>query len=95
MQDIHWAIGLVGYFPSYTLGAMCAAQYFAAIRRAVPDLDARIGAGDLRPVFDWLRANIWQHGSRHETDELMRRATGEALDPAHFKAHLASRYLGV
>ena len=42
MQDIHWAIGLVGYFPSYTLGAMCAAQYFAAIRRAVPDLDARI-----------------------------------------------------
>ncbi len=93
MQDIHWAIGLVGYFPSYTLGAMCAAQYFAAIRRAVPDLDARIGAGDLQPVFEWLRANIWRHGSRYETDELMRRATGEALNPAHFKAHLESRYL--
>jgi len=93
MQDIHWAAGLVGYFPSYTLGAMCAAQYFAAMRRAMPDLEARIGAGDLQPVFDWLRTNIWLNGSRYETDELMHRATGEALDPAHFKAHLEARYL--
>jgi carboxypeptidase Taq len=72
---------------------MCAAQYFAAIRKAIPDLDARIEAGDLKPVFDWLEENIWRHGSRFETDELMRRATGEALDPAHFRAHLAARYL--
>ena len=93
MQDIHWAAALMGYFPSYTLGAMCAAQYFATIRRAVPDLDARIGAGDLQPVFDWLRDNIWLQASRYETDELMRRATGEALNPAHFRAHLEARYL--
>jgi carboxypeptidase Taq len=93
MQDIHWAAGLVGYFPSYTLGAMCAAQYFAAMRRAMPDLDTRIGAGDLEPVFDWLRTNIWQNASRYETDELMRRATGEPLNPAHFRAHLEARYL--
>lgn len=93
MQDIHWAEALMGYFPSYTLGAMCAAQYFATIRRAVPDLDARIGAGDLRPVFDWLRDNIWRQASRYETGELMRRATGEPLNPAHFRAHLEARYL--
>ena len=93
MQDIHWAEGLMGYFPSYTLGAMCAAQYFAAMRRAMPELDQRLGAGDLQPVFDWLRTNIWQHGSRFETDELLRRATGEALNPAHFRAHLEARYL--
>jgi carboxypeptidase Taq len=93
LQDVHWPEGLFGYFPSYTLGAMCAAQYFATIRRAMPDLDARIEAGDLKPVFDWLEANIWRHGSRHETDELMRRATGEALNPAHFRAHLEARYL--
>jgi carboxypeptidase Taq len=93
LQDVHWPDGLFGYFPSYTLGAMCAAQYFAAIRKAMPDLDARIEAGDLKPVFDWLEANIWRHGSRYETDELMRRATGEALDPAHFRAHLETRYL--
>ncbi|MDH5265297.1 MAG: carboxypeptidase M32 [Betaproteobacteria bacterium] len=93
MQDVHWAEGLMGYFPSYTLGAMCAAQYFATIRRAVPDLDARIGTGDLRPVFDWLGDNIWRQASRYETDELMRRATGEPLNPAHFRAHLEARYL--
>ena len=58
MQDIHWTDGSFGYFPSYTLGAMYAAQYFATIRRSVPNLDARIAGGDLSPVFDWLQANI-------------------------------------
>lgn len=93
LQDVHWPEGLFGYFPSYTLGAMCAAQYFAALRKSLPDLDARIEAGDLAPVFEWLEANIWRHGSRYETDELLRRATGEALNPAHFRAHLEARYL--
>ncbi len=93
MQDVHWPESLFGYFPCYTLGAMYAAQWFAAIRRATPDLDARIASGDLSPVFDWLRTNIWSQGSRWTTDELARRATGEALNPAHFKAHLESRYL--
>lgn len=93
MQDVHWGHGLVGYFPSYTLGAMYAAQYFATIRRGVPDLDARIAAGDLAPVFDWLDAHIWSQASRYGTDELVRRATGEPLNPAHFRAHLEARYL--
>jgi len=94
MQDVHWGCGLIGYFPCYTLGAMYAAQWFATMRRAMPDLDARIAAGDLTPVFDWLRANIWLQGSRFETPELVRRASGETLNPAHFKAHLQARYLG-
>ncbi|MDC7701972.1 carboxypeptidase M32 [Vogesella indigofera] len=93
LQDIHWTDGSFGYFPSYTLGAMYAAQYFATLRRSVPDLDARIAAGDLAPVFDWLDANIWSQASRWETGELVRRATGEALNPAHFRAHLEARYL--
>lgn len=93
MQDIHWAEGLMGYFPSYTLGAMCAAQYFAAMRRAIPDLESRLGAGDLKPVFGWLEENIWRHGSRYETPDLLARATGEPLNPAHFRAHLEARYL--
>lgn len=94
LQDIHWTDGSFGYFPSYTLGAMYAAQYFATIRRLPPDLDARVAAGDLSPAFDWLDANIWSQASRWETDELVRRATGEALNPAHFRAHLTARYLG-
>jgi carboxypeptidase Taq len=93
MQDVHWSECLFGYFPCYTLGAMYAAQWFAAIRRATPDLDARIAAGDLGVVFDWLRANIWLQGSRWTTDELAVHASGETLNVAHFKAHLEARYL--
>lgn len=93
MQDVHWGCGLFGYFPCYTLGAMYAAQWFAAMRRATPDLDARLARGELNAVFDWLRANIWSQGSRWETPELALRASGETLNPAHFRAHLQARYL--
>jgi carboxypeptidase Taq len=93
LQDIHWSGGAFGYFPGYTLGAMYAAQWFAAIRRATPDLDARIARGDLEPVWNWLRENIWLQASRWSTPELARRATGEALDPVHFRRHLEARYL--
>ena len=93
MQDVHWSEALFGYFPTYTLGAMYAAQWFAAIGELHPDLDERIAASDLDPVFDWLRANIWSQGRRWETAELVRRASGEALNPAHFRRHLESRYL--
>ncbi|MBL8352709.1 MAG: carboxypeptidase M32 [Burkholderiaceae bacterium] len=94
LQDVHWPEALFGYFPCYTLGAMYAAQWFAALRRDQPDLDQRIAAGDLAPVFDWLRRNIWHSASRWPTDELTLRASGEPLNPAHYRAHLESRYLG-
>ncbi len=94
LQDVHWPESLFGYFPCYSLGAMYAAQWFAAMRRAMPDLDARITRGDFGAVFDWLRDNIWTQASRWTTDELCVRASGEVLNPAHFKAHLEARYLG-
>jgi len=94
MQDVHWPESLFGYFPCYSLGAMYAAQWGAAMRRAMPDLDGRIASGDWAPMFDWLRDNIWQQASRWTTDELAMRASGEVLNPAHFKAHLEARYLG-
>jgi len=93
LQDVHWPSGMFGYFPCYSLGAMYAAQWFAAMRRATPDLDARIARGDLAKVFDWLRANVWSQASLWTTDELVQRASGEALNPAHFRAHLEQRYL--
>jgi carboxypeptidase Taq len=92
MQDVHWPEALFGYFPCYSLGAMYAAQWFAAMRRDMPDLDARIGSGDLASVFDWLRTHIWSQASRWTTNELAVRASGEPLNPAHFKAHLEARY---
>lgn len=93
MQDIHWPGGSFGYFPSYTLGAMNAAQFFAKIRSEQPDLDAQVAAGNLSPVFNWFCQHIWCQASRWETAELMVRATGEPLNPAHFRRHLERRYL--
>ena len=94
LQDIHWTDGSFGYFPSYTLGAMYAAQYFAVMRRSMPDLDQRIAAGELTAVFDWLDKNIWSQASRYSTAELVQGACGEALNPDYFRAHLQARYLG-
>jgi len=93
LQDVHWPEGLFGYFPCYTLGAMYAAQWFAAIRRAHPDLDRRIEAGDFAPIFTWLREHVWLQASRWDTAELVQRAAGGPLDPDCFRRHLESRYL--
>lgn len=93
MQDIHWTDGSFGYFPSYTLGAMYAAQLFAAARRALPQLESNIAGGDFEPLFTWLEQNIWQHGSRFSTSQLITNATGEDLNPLYFREHLESRYL--
>ncbi|QGU87459.1 carboxypeptidase M32 [Erwinia sorbitola] len=93
MQDIHWTDGAFGYFPTYTLGAMYAAQLFQALKRAIPQVNEHIRQGDLQPVFDWLQQNIWQHGSRFSTRQLIENATGEDLNPHYFRQHLESRYL--
>ena len=93
MQDIHWTDGGFGYFPSYTLGAMYAAQLFSAANRALPDLNQSIAQGEFGALFDWLRQNIWQHGSRFTTEQLITQATGEPLSSRYFRAHLEARYL--
>lgn len=93
MQDIHWTDGAFGYFPSYTLGAMYAAQLFAAASRALPQLESQIASGDFGPLFTWLEQNIWRHGSRFSTSQLITNATGEDLNPLYFRKHLESRYL--
>lgn len=94
MQDIHWTDGAFGYFPTYTLGAMYAAQLFASAKNALPDLDQQILRGDLSALSGWLRQNIWQHGSRFDTDTLIQNASGETLNPSFFRRHLEQRYLG-
>ena len=93
LQDIHWYDGTVGYFPSYTLGAMAAAQLMATARRGVPGLDAALARGDLGPLAGWLRANVHAQGNRLGFNELLQAATGKPLDPADFEAHLTARYL--
>jgi carboxypeptidase Taq len=93
MQDVHWPSGAFGYFPTYTLGAMTAAQVFAAAARDLPELRADIARGEFAGINDFLKRKIWSHASLYTTDELMRRATGESLNPSYFEAHLRHRYL--
>jgi carboxypeptidase Taq len=94
MQDVHWPGGAFGYFPSYTLGAMMAAQQWAALVDEHPDTDDAIARGDFSAVNEWRRERIWSQGSRWSTPELMQRATGGKLDARHFIAHLQKRYGG-
>lgn len=94
LQDIHWPEGMFGYFPTYTLGAMIAAQLMASCRKALPDLDTQIENGFFTPMVQWLHANIHNYGSSMDTAALLTTTTGEALNPAHFEAHLRTRYLG-
>ena len=93
MQDVHWTEGLFGYFPSYTLGAMYAAQQFASVKKEYPNIENSIEKGDLSDIKTWLKENIWSKASIYSTDELIKKATGESLNPKYFKEHLENRYL--
>ncbi len=93
LQDIHWPSGGWGYFPTYTLGAMTAAQIFDAACKAESAILPGIGKGDFSPLVGWLRANIHGKGSLLPTDDLLTEATGRPLDAAVFKAHLRRRYV--
>ena len=93
LQDIHWHDGAFGYFPSYTLGAMAAAQLMQAARSAVPGLEDALARGEMAPLMGWLRENVHSQGSRLGFQDLLRHATGKPLDPSDFTAHLRARYL--
>jgi carboxypeptidase Taq len=92
LQDPHWVQGMFGYFPAYLLGAMVAAQAFAALRRDVPDLDTQVAAGNCRALGDWLAPRFWQQGARHDLDPMMLHATGEPLSDTALRHHLEQRH---
>lgn len=93
LQDIHWYSGAFGYFPTYTIGALAAAQLHDAALRARPDIPEHIAAGDFEPLIGWLRDTIHSRGSLLETPALIEEASGAPLDPAVFLRHLRTRYL--
>ena len=93
LQDIRWYDGAWGYFPTYTLGAMTAAQLFAAAGAADPDILPGIARGDFKPLLAWLRTHVHGKGASLPTHALLTAATGRPLDTAAFKAHLERRYL--
>jgi carboxypeptidase Taq len=93
LQDIHWYDGNWGYFPTYTLGALIAAQLFDAARRDIPELTHAIAEGEFRPLLGWMHERVHSKGSLLSTAQLVESATGRPLGTASFERHLRDRYL--
>jgi carboxypeptidase Taq len=89
LQDVHWAIGEFGYFPTYTIGNLYAAQLIDAYERS-GDLDAELGRGDLRSLREWL-ARVYAHGAQLDAEDLIEAATGERLDVEPYFKRLSRR----
>jgi carboxypeptidase Taq len=92
LQDIHWALGSVGYFPTYSLGNLYAAQFWEALRNEIGGLEARIVRGDFGAVREWLKEKIHEHGRRYSADELCQRISGRPLDHEALVRHLRAKY---
>ncbi len=92
LQDIHWSMGVFGYFPTYALGNLYAAQFYAAAERAMPDLATRIRRGELDSLLEWLRANIHRHGQRYRAGELVERVAGKPLSIEPFMAYIRGKF---
>lgn len=93
LQDIHWAVGSFGYFPSYALGAVIAAQLYEGLRRDMPDLHEQVARGEFAGLFTWLRTNVHAIGAKVTVNELMQTATGKPLSAAAFLRYVESKYL--
>jgi carboxypeptidase Taq len=93
LQDVHWSTGLMGYFPTYTLGAMYAAQIYQCAVDSIPNLEASIAKGEFAPLRQWLKEKIHRVGSLHASgDELMVAVTGKPLDPQVYLSYLRKKY---
>lgn len=92
MLTIHWAKGYVGYFPTYTLGHVLAAQFAAAAREAIDGFDEKLRRGEFVPLREWLREEIHQHGQRYTTPELIRRVTGEELTADYYLEYVTEKF---
>jgi carboxypeptidase Taq len=93
LQDIHWAHGSFGYFPTYTLGNLYAAQfYYKGIKRDLPDLEDRVARGELLPLRAWLRDHIHRLGMTHRAPDLVQHVTGQPLSAAHFLTYIQQKF---
>lgn len=92
LQDIHWSGGAFGYFPSYCLGNMIAAQNWEAVRAALPNVELDFARGEFGRLLGWLRTNIHEQGQRYPALELVKRVTGKPLSPQPLLAYLRDRY---
>jgi carboxypeptidase Taq len=91
LQDVHWAAGLIGYFPTYALGNLVAGMLWQRARSDLPGLDAQIAAGELAPLREWLRTHVHRHGAKFNTRELLQRVVGEPLSVGPFADYLKAK----
>ncbi|MCB1109184.1 MAG: carboxypeptidase M32 [Chlamydiia bacterium] len=92
LQDVHWSCGLIGYFPTYALGNLYSAQFFATFVKAHPDYASRIACGDLKFIRAWLLEQIHCHGRRYSAAELVQNVTGTPLTAKAYKNYLENKY---
>ena len=95
LQDIHWSSGLIGYFPTYAVGNMLAAQYYRQALAAHPTIPDEIGQGKFDTLREWMRINIYQHGRKFTADELTQRITGEPVECGYFVDYLKAKYTDI
>ena len=92
LQDIHWSQGGIGYFPTYALGNVVSLQIWAAVREAIPDLDAQMEAGELGELAGWLSDNLYSLGRKFTPKETIERLTGSpTIDPQPYLAYLRDK----
>jgi carboxypeptidase Taq len=92
LQDIHWSGGMIGYFPTYALGNLYAAQFFQALIREVSDWRQQLEQGQFARILDWLRGNVHKHGGVYSAQELCSRITAETLNPRHLLGYLEKKF---
>ena len=92
MQDVHWAAGLFGYFPTYAIGNVLSVQLFDEAVKAEPEIPARMREGEFSSLLGWLRENVHRHGSRYYPDELVERVTGRSLEIGPYLRYLESKF---
>jgi carboxypeptidase Taq len=92
LQDIHWSQGLVGYFPTYSLGSFYAAQFFKQAMVEIPNLILEIEKGNMSSLLQWLREKIHRHGRRYTSEELCEQITGEGLNLKYFMEYAEGKY---
>jgi carboxypeptidase Taq len=92
MQDTHWATGLIGYFPTYSLGNILSVQLFEAAKKEHPDLEQQFARGEFGALLGWLNKNVHQHGKRYTPRELIKKATGRPLTAAPYVAYLRQKF---
>ena len=92
LQDIHWSGGMLGYFPTYSLGNLISVQFFDQVKADIPSLADQIAAGEFDELLDWLRENVHQYGRKYTPSELVKRVTGNDLTATNYIAYIKAKF---